>query len=526
MSSQNGTAASRAPQGPPYAPQTWALGGAPVKQVDIPVQTIFMFLFMVSAAVHMKIFQKNRARGFKFLPNLFIFIFCISRILTSILRIASVSLPRNIKLAIAAQIFVAAGVLIIFIINIIFAMRLVRSTHPSLGWHPGFSIAFKLLCFLTLFTLVTVIGATVESFYTLDAKKRAVDRSLQLYGATFLAIVATLPLPMSLLTLLIPYSPLDRFGSGRLRTKVIALLVSTVFLSMGAWYRAGTSFQTPVPRSQPLPGSLSKAPFYIFNFFVELQTVLMYAILRIDLRFHVPNGARGAGSYSGSHKLEDVELQDSRPTSLNEKKGGKSTPSPNMDLHIERAETPPPPPPPPKFTDRSRPGSQSQRVSVISNRLTQIFTKTSAAPSHLAPPSLLPSRHQSFVRHPSIDSETARIVRQLGGPWDGPRASSPPRASSRPRASSPPRASSSKAPSSNYSPTKSAYADDYADDDDADYDAHSIMQEQSTWQHLGAGRVPPYLPDTVVHDDDWTPRIDWEFRSPRRFRSLKKRNGL
>lgn len=63
----------KANQGPPYAPQTWALGGAPVKQVDIPVQTIFMFLFMVSAAVHMKIFQKNRARGFKFLPNLFIF---------------------------------------------------------------------------------------------------------------------------------------------------------------------------------------------------------------------------------------------------------------------------------------------------------------------------------------------------------------------------------------------------------------------------------------------------------------------
>lgn len=58
---------------PPYPPMVWALGGPPVKKVDIPAQTIFMILFMIGAAVHMKIFQKNRKRGHKFLFNLFIF---------------------------------------------------------------------------------------------------------------------------------------------------------------------------------------------------------------------------------------------------------------------------------------------------------------------------------------------------------------------------------------------------------------------------------------------------------------------
>jgi len=57
----------------PYPPTAWALGGAPVKRVDIPAQTVFMILFMIGAAVHMKIFQKNRARGHKFMFNLFIF---------------------------------------------------------------------------------------------------------------------------------------------------------------------------------------------------------------------------------------------------------------------------------------------------------------------------------------------------------------------------------------------------------------------------------------------------------------------
>lgn len=57
----------------PYPPPVWAFGGAPVKRVDIPAQTIFMVLFIIGAAVHMKIFQKNRARGHKFLFNFFIF---------------------------------------------------------------------------------------------------------------------------------------------------------------------------------------------------------------------------------------------------------------------------------------------------------------------------------------------------------------------------------------------------------------------------------------------------------------------
>jgi hypothetical protein len=179
-------------------------------------------------------------------------VFCISRVLTSILRLASVSNPRNIQLAIAAQIFVAAGVLILFIINIIFSMRLVRSLHPTLGWHPGFSIAFKFLCVLIGTTLIMVISGTVQSFYTLDPTIKDRDRKLQLYGSTFLAVVATLPLPATVLSLLIPYSPPDRFGIGRLRTKVTVLLVSTVLLALGAWYRCGSTFPALAAAAQLL----------------------------------------------------------------------------------------------------------------------------------------------------------------------------------------------------------------------------------------------------------------------------------
>ncbi|KAL5115658.1 hypothetical protein ACEQ8H_006457 [Pleosporales sp. CAS-2024a] len=321
MASPDGSLTMDTVQDPPYAPMVWLPGGPPVKYVDIPAQVVFMVLFMIGAAIHMKIFRCNLATERKFSPTLFIFFFCMERVVTFILRLVSISRPDNIGVSLAAQIFVTAGVLILFVINIVFAMRLVRATHRSFGWHPAFGIAFKLLFVLIGATLITVITATIRTSYTTNNNIRLTDRSLQLYGSTVLAIVATLPLLMTLLTLTIPYSPWDQFGSGRLRTRVIGLLVSTIFLSIGAWYRCGIAWQAPVPRTQPLPSSLGKAPFYILNFLFEVQTVVMYAVLRVDQRWYIPPSAHGPGSYSNTlsrHAVEiqnlrhDVEIQNSR----------------------------------------------------------------------------------------------------------------------------------------------------------------------------------------------------------------------
>lgn len=463
-----------------------------------------MVLFVIGAAVHMKIFQGNRARGHKFLPNLFIFskimrcifsvallilaVFCMSRILTSILRIASVSLPQNIRLALAAQIFLAAGVLILFIINIIFAMRLVRSTHRSFGWHPAFGITFNILFVVIAATLIMVITGTVQSFYTLNLQIRATDRSLQLYGSTLLAIVATLPLPMAALTLLIPYSPLDEFGTGRLRTKVIVLLISTTLLSIGAWYRCAITWQTPVPRSQPLPGYLGKAPFYILNFLFEFQTVIMYAVLRVDQRYHIPNGAHGPGSYSRPQR-GDVEMHDSRPTSADTSTAKDSTSirenEKETEIRIEIKDTshllavP-------HAAHRSRP--TSQRGSLLHHVLTKQPTSSSS------------------LKKQWRASEESRTVRRLGGPW-----------------------------SALPSPTESMFtAASTLDAPTFSFDARSTASQETrisvgTGLSMPASRMSagvPSIRDTLRGDGDvdWTPEIEWELASPRRFLSLKKRS--
>ncbi|KAF1927869.1 uncharacterized protein M421DRAFT_392484 [Didymella exigua CBS 183.55] len=528
MASSGGMPPSMANMKPPYPPTAWALGGAPVKEVDIPAQTVFLFLFMIGAAIHMKIFQKNRARGHRFWFNLFIFFFCVSRVLTSILRLASTAQSQNVELAIAASIFVAAGVLIIFIINLIFAMRLVRSLHPRLGWHPAFGIIFRLLCILTGATIIMIIAGTVQSFFTLDPGAKATDRSLQLYGSTFLAIIATLPLPIVILSLLIPYSPPDRFGAGRLRTKVIVLLVSTTLLSIGAWYRCGSIWAPLIPRSQPLPGYLGKSPFYIFNFFVEIQTVLMYAILRVDLRYHIPNGAKGVGSYSSSQQLDDVEMQDSRPTSASEvvKDSGMEVAAkttPNFGLTIDtstptiRVHDPEKTPvslanSPDTHTESAHTTPNTSPISPTKSKrqslLQSLFKRQSKAPALPAiQADVLPIESPTAAEQRSRwrDSEQRRIVTRLGGPWQ--------------------ELESPTSPLESLSPVTTVHS--FRTSVTPSVSARDSVDGISVGTGLSIGLpsvvTAPSLRDTLRADGNWTPELDWELRSPRRFLSMKKR---
>jgi hypothetical protein len=197
------------------------------------------------------------------------------------LRIASVSFPTNIRLAIAAQIFVAAGVLILFVINIIFAQRILRSMHPNIGWHRSVSIIYRITYVLIFCTLVIVITATVQSFYTLRTRTKTIDRDLQLYGGTFLAIISFLPIPILVTALLLPRkSEIDRFGNGRHRSKIYILLVGSGLACLGAAFRCGTSWKTPVPFTQSRPQYFHKACFYIFNFALEIIIVYFYAAMR------------------------------------------------------------------------------------------------------------------------------------------------------------------------------------------------------------------------------------------------------
>ena len=291
--------------GPPYAPENAALGGVPTVHTDVPITAVFLILFIIGAVSHMTIFQINQRRGHKFLMSGMMFGFCMARIVTCVMRIVWATRPRNVRIAIAAQVFVAAGVVLLFVVNLIFAQRIVRSCHPNSGWHPIFSLGFKAIYVLIVITLIMLIAAVIQQFYTLNLNTRRIDRDIQHYGQTFYAIISFLPIPLVIFGLVIPRKTrVEKFGSGRFRIKIYILLLATVVLCLGASFRAGTNYLALRPANDPA-WYLSKACFYIFNFVVEILVIYLYVAVRVDKRFWVPNGSHAAGDYSRKESTEE-----------------------------------------------------------------------------------------------------------------------------------------------------------------------------------------------------------------------------
>lgn len=254
----------------------------------------------------MTILQVNMRRGKKFIMSGMLFGFCMARIVASTMRLVWSTHHNNISIAIAANIFMAAGVLLLFVINLIFTQRVMRATHPTWAWSRWFSLMFKVYYGSIVIMLIALITATVQSFYTLNPHTRHIDRTIQLVGSTYFAVASFLPLPLLAINYALPRSSgVEKFGEGRMRTKVYTLIFTSTILTFGAAFRAGTSY-LPRPVSDPA-WYHSKAAFYCVNFLIEIIVVAAFAVLRVDKRFHVPNGSKGPGHYSGAVQKEGLE---------------------------------------------------------------------------------------------------------------------------------------------------------------------------------------------------------------------------
>ncbi|ROW14511.1 hypothetical protein VPNG_03150 [Cytospora leucostoma] len=295
-----------AQSGPPYALTTAALGGRPTVHLDVPICACLMFIYVISAATNMTIFQINRRRDHKFIFSSLLFGFSMMRITTLILRIVWATRPNSVNISIAASIFVQAGVMVLFVVNLIFAQRIVRSYHPAVGWSRTLSLVFGFLYFCVLANLIMVVTATVDSYFTLNTRTRRIDRDIELFVGTYLTVLAFLPVPITVLAVAAPRPSSrkrpEKFGQGSHRAKIGLLLFTATILTLGAGFRIGVNFTTPRPASDPA-WFHSKACFYCFNFVIELVVIFSYVISRFDRRFHVPNGSSGPGHYSGEREI-------------------------------------------------------------------------------------------------------------------------------------------------------------------------------------------------------------------------------
>lgn len=116
----------------------------------------------------MTIFQLNKRRGILFIPSGVTFGFCMARITTFIMRIVWAKNPTNAGIAIAASIFVGAGVLLLMLVNMLYTQRVMRGYHPRFGHRREVNWAFRAWYGSIVATLVMFIITGVYSMYTLE----------------------------------------------------------------------------------------------------------------------------------------------------------------------------------------------------------------------------------------------------------------------------------------------------------------------------------------------------------------------
>lgn len=269
-----------------------------------------MALYLAFAAANMTILQKNQKRNHKFMISGPIFGFCMARNMTCIMRIVWAAKPDNVRIAMTAQILNNAGILIIYIVNLIFAQRILRAMQPRIGWNKIMSRVFQLCYILIGAVLVMVITATVITYYTLNPQTRLACADCLKAAITFLFFITLSPLFLLAAAFFLPSQnhreSEETFGQNTMRTKALVVLLSACLAIVIAGFKLGTTFEPPRPIADPAWYD-SKAAFYCFGFLLEIFILGVFQVARVDRMFHVPDGSSGVKSYQqavGSKEME------------------------------------------------------------------------------------------------------------------------------------------------------------------------------------------------------------------------------
>lgn len=184
-----------------------------------------------------------------------------------------------------------------------------RSIHPRTGWCTAFGQFVA--CLLLSTPALIIFNATnlIVSFFSVGNLDRleTTDNLLK-FGAGYNMFLAAFPVIVVTGCLCVPGPEPERFGTGSLRVKVGLLFFGSFLMMVGHAIRVFTIVNREPPGTDSV--IYGKAVFYTTGFMFELLVVAAYAVGRVDLRFHVPNGSSGPGDYSGDKDGGDYSVEE------------------------------------------------------------------------------------------------------------------------------------------------------------------------------------------------------------------------
>lgn len=279
-------------QSPPYILNEAQIGGLPTVADDVPPLSAFLIMFSASALASIWLIEHHR-RHHQHICTIAIILFLFSgeRVLTCMLRLVWTYRLVHVSIAVAAQVFVQAGVLLLYLMNLLLVKRIWVERVPGVKLQHRLKIFLGLLSMCTVATLIMVIISIIISVYTLDQRTITSCRDIQRAGETYFVLFAMIPFPLLLISHCLSRDrSLQTMGFNPpmaqtyTRRKMAVICLSTVLCLVNAGYKAGVVWM-PIRSLLDPAWYHSRACLYAFVFGTELCILLLCFVARVDLMF-------------------------------------------------------------------------------------------------------------------------------------------------------------------------------------------------------------------------------------------------
>ncbi|KAJ8098657.1 hypothetical protein POJ06DRAFT_257633 [Lipomyces tetrasporus] len=310
-------------------------GDYPVRKHDIAGSVVCIVCFLVLAVVNMTMLRRNLARGHKFIPSGAMFGLCMARIITFSMRLAYTTHPTNINISIAANIFLAAGVVILFILNILFSQRVFTSRHPSLAYVGSLFYTVMRAFYISVIVFLIVLIVTTGVYYHTNHTVQQGISQFRKVAMVYFVVSAFLPIPIVAAAYWIPRSEKDetwpvhyahwieRYSGlyspdprrkpsaaefyaeipqgetrrpvhvippperGARQVSVALILIAAVILTFATAVRTASSFVVVSLLEKPWYDY--RVTMYLCIALAELLVEIMWIVGRVDLKFYIPD---------------------------------------------------------------------------------------------------------------------------------------------------------------------------------------------------------------------------------------------
>ncbi|KAK0716703.1 hypothetical protein B0T21DRAFT_454450 [Apiosordaria backusii] len=282
----------------PLPPPSAYPGLIPTPPIDIPLSSIFIFLFLLpiptNLTLHHLSLYRHRHPGISTRPliPILLSVLCLLRILALSLRIAWSVNPNNTRLEITAVILSMAGIVMLYIANLLITRRWVRD-YAVFGYRTLVKGFFRFWIAVVVICLVMAIVVSVNRYFTYDRAILEEFRAVALVAVTILTFIAFLPVitvGVVILGGMEDQEFIERENT-RFRARSLLLVTTALLLTLEAGFRTGVMFD-PRPWGQER-WYHSRAAYYCLGYLLEVGVVYLLIGARVSMGFRTGEVYKG-----------------------------------------------------------------------------------------------------------------------------------------------------------------------------------------------------------------------------------------